>query len=70
MSNHKENLVKKIGLISVIVVDIVGYTVGGVAAGYLLWSKLGFPWWVLLITSSAGLSLGMYRLYQLTKKEL
>lgn len=62
--------VKNLGLFSVIVADLLGYTGAGIGLGYLAMSKLGWPWWVLLITTSAGLTLAMYRLYQMSKKNL
>jgi hypothetical protein len=60
---------RNIGLLSVITVDLVGYSGAGVAIGYLAWKKLGWPWWFLLLTSLAGLSLAMYRVYQFTLRE-
>jgi hypothetical protein len=61
--------VRQLGMLSVIVVDLLGYTGGGIALGYLATRKLGAPWWVLLLTSVAGLSLAMYRLYQRSRKD-
>jgi F0F1-type ATP synthase assembly protein I len=59
---------KGLGLFSIIVADVVGYSGAGVAVGYLAMTKLGAPWWVLVLTTLAGLSLGMYRLYQLSQR--
>ncbi|OFZ82580.1 MAG: hypothetical protein A3K03_06930 [Bdellovibrionales bacterium RIFOXYD1_FULL_44_7] len=64
------NWARKLGLVAVVVTDILGYTGAGVALGWVLWDKVGLPWWILLLTSSAGLALGMYRLYKLSQKEL
>ncbi len=61
---------RKLGLLSVIVVDLVGYSGAGIALGYLATSQLGAPWWVILMTSLAGLSLAIYRLYVIAKREL
>lgn len=61
--------VRKLGLLSVIVVDLVGYTGAGIGLGYLMWKKLGMPWWVLLLTSLAGLGLAMYHLYRVAEKD-
>ena len=61
--------VRKVGLLGVIVVDLLGYSGAGIGIGYLLWKKLGMPWWVLLLTSMAGLSLAMYRLYRMAEKD-
>ena len=61
---------KKAGLLSVIVADLLGYSGAGVGLGYLAMTKLGAPWWVLLLLSMAGLSLAMYRVYQISQKNL
>jgi F0F1-type ATP synthase assembly protein I len=61
---------RSLGLFSVIIADLVGYTGAGVGIGYLAWKKLGAPSWVLVVTSLAGLSLAMFRLYQRSSKEL
>lgn len=61
---------KKFALLAVIVGDLAGYTGAGVGLGYLLWEKLGAPWWVLLLCSLTGLSLAFYRLYLLSQRQL
>ena len=61
---------KTLGLFAVIVADFVGYSGAGVLIGYLLWSKASFPWWILLVSSLAGLGMATYRLYQLSKKDM
>lgn len=62
------SIARTLGLFSVIVADLVGYTGAGVGLGYLVTTKWGFPWWTMLVTSITGLVLGMYRVYQLSKK--
>ena len=59
--------VRQLGLFSVIVGDLVGYTGAGVALGYLAQTKLHFSWWVMPITSLVGLCLSMYRIYLRTR---
>jgi hypothetical protein len=59
----------KVGLLSAITVDLLGFTGAGVGLGYWAWSRWGAPWWVLLLCSMAGLSAAMYRLYLLSKKD-
>lgn len=61
--------IRGLGLLSVIVADLLGFTGAGVGLGYLAWKKVDFPWWTLLITSFAGLALAMYRLYSLSQRE-
>ena len=60
---------RSLGYFSVIVGELVGFTGTGVAVGYFAWAKWGAPWWVLLLTSLAGLTLSMYRLYRMTQRE-
>ena len=68
-SGDRASQLRTFGLFSVIVMDLVGYTGAGIGLGYYLWKKQGAPWWVLLVFSMAGLSLAMYRLYQISKKD-
>ena len=69
-SKDRRNWAKGLGLFSAITADLIGYTGAGIAVGYWLWKKAGFPWWVLPIFSSAGLALAFYRLYVISKKDL
>jgi len=62
--------VRLLGLFSVILVDLIGYPGAGFAMGYLLWKKVGFPWWFMVITGMTGLSLAMYRLYRMSNKDM
>ncbi len=54
--------VRSLGLFWVIIADLIGCTGAGLGIGYLAFRKWGAPWWVLLITTLAGLGLAMYRL--------
>jgi hypothetical protein len=65
-----DNKLRKLGLFTVIVGDLMGYTGAGIGIGYLAWTKWGAPWWVLLLTSVAGLVLAFYQVYQVSQKEL
>ena len=66
---EKDNHFRALGLFSVIVADLVGYTGAGVGLGYLVYKKWNAPWWVLLIFSVAGLIVAMYQLYLVSKRE-
>jgi F0F1-type ATP synthase assembly protein I len=66
----KSRGLKNLGLFAVIVGDLMGYTGAGIGIGYLAWVKLGAPWWVLLVTTLAGLGLAFYRVYQVSQREL
>lgn len=54
---------RSLGLFSVIVSELVGFTGVGIGVGYWAWSRWGAPWWVLLLTSMAGLIGAFYRIY-------
>lgn len=58
--------VTTLGMFGVIVADIAGYTGAGIFLGWLLQSKLGWPWWVIVVTSLTGLAMAMYRLYKMS----
>jgi F0F1-type ATP synthase assembly protein I len=68
--NPKRTWVRTLGLFGVIVSDLLGFTGAGVALGYLAWSKFGFPWWILLVTSLLGLAMAMYRLYKMSQRDM
>jgi hypothetical protein len=59
----------KLGLLTSITADLLGFTGAGVGLGYWAWAKWGAPWWVLLVSSMAGLGVAMYRLYLLSRKD-
>jgi len=61
---------KKLGLFAIVMGELVGCTGAGIALGYFAWAKLGAPWWVLLLSTTAGLSLAFYQLYKISEKEL
>jgi hypothetical protein len=60
---------KGLGLFGVITGELLGASVIGIGTGYLLWKKVGLPWWVLLVCSVAGLSVAFYRLYLISRKD-
>ncbi len=66
--NPRPDWVRDLGLFGVILVDVFGYSCGGLAVGYLAWKKLGFPWWVMILTAVTGLGLAMFRVVQTTRK--
>lgn len=66
-SDEGRNL-KKLGLVAVIIGDLVGFVGVGIGVGYYAWSHWGAPWWVLILSSSAGLILAFYQLYQVSQK--
>ncbi len=70
MANKSDHILRKLGLLAVILGDILGYSLAGIGLGYLAWTKLKFPAWVMILSSVMGLFFGFYRLYEITKKEL
>ncbi len=64
-----QSMLRKVGYFSVIIVDLLGYSGAGVALGYYFWHQWKAPWWVLLLFSTAGLSLAMYKMYLLSQKD-
>jgi F0F1-type ATP synthase assembly protein I len=69
-SDDRKDWAKGLALVSIIAAELLGYTGAGIGIGYWLWKKAGFPWWTILIFSSAGLVLAFYQLYQISKKDL
>ena len=70
MEKKPEQGLKKLGLLAVILTDIFGYSLAGIGLGYLAWTKLKLPIWVMILSSVAGLVVGFFRLYEITKKNL
>jgi hypothetical protein len=70
MTKQKEDQgLRRLGLFAIIIGDLVGCTGGGIALGYLAMTKWHAPWWVLLLSTSAGLSVAFYQLYKVSQKE-
>ena len=57
-------ILRDFALFGLIVSDLLGYTGAGIVIGWWLWKKLGFPFWVILLTSGVGLTGAMMRIYQ------
>ena len=70
MKNNEDQSLRKMGLIWVVISDIVGFTLAGVGLGYLLWGKLHWSVWVMILFPMLGLGLGFYQVYKATQKEL
>jgi F0F1-type ATP synthase assembly protein I len=70
MEQKPDPNLKKLGLLTLIVSELLGYSLAGVGLGYLAWSKFKMPWWILLLSSMMGLGLAFYRINELSKKDL
>ena len=71
MKNKSEDggLFRSLGLFGLIVSDTLICSGIGIGLGYYLWKSLGAPWWVLVLTSVAGLVLAFYRLYKYAERD-
>lgn len=65
----RKRLLKTLGLLSVIMAELGGSIGVGIGSGYLLVNRLNAPGWVLALTSFLGFCLGMYRIYQISKRD-
>jgi F0F1-type ATP synthase assembly protein I len=50
-----DSLANQLAIFVLVLSQFVGSSAVGVGAGWLLWKKMGFPWWILLFTSALGL---------------
>lgn len=69
-TGEKESWVKGVGLFGVITGELLGASFVGIGTGYLLWKKVGLPWWSLLVCSLVGLGVAFYRLYLISQRNL
>ena len=67
-SELDQKTMRGLGLLTAVVADLAGGTGVGLALGWLAWKKLGWPVWILLITTFAGFGVGMYQVYRLSQK--
>lgn len=58
------------GLVSVIVGELVGYSLGGLAIGYLGWKYAHLPSWIVVVTATLGLVLATRQIYKIYKRFL
>lgn len=70
MDSEKAKWAQSLGLFSLIVSELVGFTLGGLALGYGAHSYFGWPVWLAAITGLVGFSLGLYQVVRLSKKYL
>jgi hypothetical protein len=62
--DDRSPILKDLALFGLIVGDLLGYTGAGIAIGWWLWKKQGWPSWLLLLTTGLGLFLAMMRIYK------
>lgn len=62
--------VQAFGLISVVVADLVGYTLAGIGLGYLLFKYAGVPKWFVGITSLLGFGGAIYQLNRFARRQM
>lgn len=61
-------ILKDFGIFSIVTVEIVGFTGGGLWLGYWLSERHGFPSWTLAVTAIAGLVIAIFRIYRMVKR--
>jgi hypothetical protein len=62
-------MLRTFGLFGVIISTLVSSAGAGIGIGYWGWQNWGWPSWVTAVTTAAGLGLGFYRVYLISKKE-
>ena len=67
---EEPSLLKKLGIFSVVIGELAGFSAVGVGFGYWGYAHWGLPWWGLLLFSCLGLVLGFYRVYRISQKDL
>ena len=53
--NPDESFVAQLAVYSFVLGQFLGGTGAGVGLGWVLWKHAGFPWWILILTSGAGI---------------
>lgn len=53
--NPDESFVTQLAVYSFVLGQFLGGTGAGVGLGWVLWKRAGFPWWILTLTSGAGI---------------
>lgn len=61
---------RSLGLFSIIVSELLGFTGAGIGLGYLAWKKLGAPVWTVMILGMVGLGISMFRLNRMSQREM
>ena len=61
-----QTIAQQFGVFGLIVTQFLGYSGAGMGLGYVLWKRIGLPWWTMALFGFAGLALAVYRivLYQ------
>lgn len=62
-----DSLIRQFGMFGIVLGQFLGASGAGVALGWVLWKKAGFPWWILLVTSLLGLSAASYQVIRLQR---
>jgi hypothetical protein len=59
---------RALGLFSIILLDLVGYSGGGFFLGYYASRHWGWPVWLAGVTAFLGLAVAFYQIYRIFRK--
>lgn len=63
--NSRQQILRDFAIFGLAATEILVFTGAGIGLGYLAWTRWGFPWWIILVTSLSGLTLAMIQLWRL-----
>ena len=66
---NRQKMLRDLGLLSVIIADLLGYTGAGLAIGWYAWKNWGAPMWLMAVLSLIGLILAMVKIFKITKMD-
>lgn len=67
VQEDRPDWLKDVGLLGVVASEVIGFSGAGLGIGWLLWKKLDWPWWVLILSALLGLTAAFYRIYRMTQ---
>lgn len=55
--SDEDSLMNQFAMFGIVLGLFVGSSAVSMGLGWFLWKKMGFPWWILLVTASLGIFL-------------
>lgn len=68
MTDPDDSIVKQFAMFGITLGQFVGASAVGVALGWVLWKKAGFPWWTLLVGALLGLAAASYQVIRIQRR--